>query len=65
MTYGRLEEHIDWLEKQVVELNCQLESCRKNNASLQRQLEASKRDEARRFRQQQDYVPYGDDDYDR
>lgn len=53
------------LSKQVAELNCQLESCRKNNSSLRRQLEASHRDEARRFRQQQDYVPYGDDDYDR
>jgi hypothetical protein len=58
-------EYATWLEERVAELNCQLDSCRKNNSSLRRQLEASHRDEARRFRQQQDYVPYGDDDYDR
>jgi len=53
------------LNKQVAELKSQLESCRKSNASLRKQLEAHRRDESRRFRDQQDYVPYGDDDYDR
>ena len=58
-------EYVEWLEEQLAELNCQLETCRKRAALLRKQQEAQQRAAARRFRDQADFVPYGDDDYDR
>jgi hypothetical protein len=58
-------EYVEWLEQQMAELNCQLEACRKQRASLRKTQEAQRQAAARRFRDQSDYVPYGEDEYDR
>ena len=51
--------------KLISELQEKLEASQKANAALRKRLESYQKESSRRYREQQDYLPYEDDPYDR
>ena len=56
-------EYVAWLEQKVAELNRQFKLLSQSNASLRQQIFSMQAAESRRWRWDQDHVPYGDDEY--
>jgi hypothetical protein len=55
--------YVAWLEQKVAELNRQFKLLSQSNASLRQQIFSMQVAESRRWRWDQDHVPYGDDEY--
>ena len=51
-------DYVDWLEEKVEELEKQKEALKKELASARQSLDNIRYKEARRFRDEQDYLPY-------